>query len=134
MKRTSRYGNAVQGTAGWCEAADIRIKKSPQSWPPNYSRWARDSTVTKKHRCWTMAKWAFIINVNQGGNAEQLRPKWDGVFLRLHKLIIKLEGYRMSKLMVTERLTLRQLEFDHAEALGREWCSSTGRVKDQEYF
>ncbi|WP_340003680.1 hypothetical protein MHH52_16725 [Paenibacillus sp. FSL K6-0276] len=40
----------------------------------------------------------------------------------------------MSKLMVTERLTLRQLEFDHAEALGREWCSSTGRVKDQEYF
>ena len=40
----------------------------------------------------------------------------------------------MSKLMVTERLTLRQLEFDHAEALGRDWCSSTGWVKDQEYF
>jgi len=34
MKRTSRSGNAVQRTAGWCEAADIRIKKSPLSRPP----------------------------------------------------------------------------------------------------
>ncbi|WP_419885957.1 hypothetical protein [Paenibacillus sp. B-A-8] len=40
----------------------------------------------------------------------------------------------MSKLMATERLTLRQVEIDHAEALGKEWCSSTGRVKAQECF
>ncbi|WP_375105072.1 hypothetical protein ACDZ28_14945 [Paenibacillus sp. RS8] len=40
----------------------------------------------------------------------------------------------MSKLMATERLTLRQVEIDHAEALGKVWCNSTGRVEEQEYF
>ncbi|WP_276311542.1 hypothetical protein [Paenibacillus montanisoli] len=37
----------------------------------------------------------------------------------------------MSKLMVTERLILRQLEFDDAEALGRDWCRKIWKNVEQ---
>lgn len=33
--RTSKSGSVVQRTAGWCEAVDTRIEKSPLSRSPN---------------------------------------------------------------------------------------------------